>query len=66
VDSSIQDFSINIDNESVCRVHKTTNFVYQMLKSILGPALVVYEDVLCMWWYFIFFSLSSFSFICLL
>ena len=25
VDSSIQDFSINIDNESICQVHKTTN-----------------------------------------
>ena len=43
VDSSIQDFSINIDNESVCRVHKTTNWVYQMLKSTLGPALLVYS-----------------------
>jgi hypothetical protein len=41
VDRSIQDFSINIDNESVCRVHKTTNWVYQMLKSTLGPALLV-------------------------
>jgi hypothetical protein len=36
VDRSIQDFSINIDNESVCRVHKTTNWAYQMLKSTLG------------------------------
>ena len=43
MDSSIQDFSINIDNESVCRVHKTTNFVYQMLTSTLGPALLVYS-----------------------
>ena len=41
--SSIQDFSINIDNESVCRVHKTTNWVYQMLKSTLGPTLLVYS-----------------------
>ena len=44
VDSSIQDFSINIDNESVCRVHKTTNWVYQMLKSTLDPALLVYSS----------------------
>jgi hypothetical protein len=43
VDSSIQDFSINIDNKSVCRVHKTTNWVYQRLKSTLGPALLVYS-----------------------
>ena len=43
VDSSIQDFSINIDNESICQVHKTTNWVYQMLKSTLGPALLVYS-----------------------
>ena len=43
VDRSIQDFSINIDNESVCRVHKTTNWVYQRLKSTLGPALLVYS-----------------------
>jgi hypothetical protein len=43
VDSSIQDFSINIDNESICQVHKTTNWVYQMLKSTLGHALLVYS-----------------------
>jgi hypothetical protein len=43
VDSSIQDFIINIDNESICQVHKTTNWVYQMLKSTLGPALLVYS-----------------------
>ena len=27
VDNSIHDFSINIDNESICQVHKTTNWV---------------------------------------
>ena len=43
MDSSIQDFSINIDNESVCRVHKTTHWVYQMLKYTLGPTLLVYS-----------------------
>jgi hypothetical protein len=35
--------SINIDNESICQVHKTTNWVYQMLKSTLGSALLVYS-----------------------
>jgi hypothetical protein len=44
VDSSIQGFSIYIDNESICQVHKTTNRVYQMLKSTLGPALLVYSQ----------------------
>jgi hypothetical protein len=45
VDSSIQDFSINIDNESICQVQKTTNWVHQMLKSTLGPSLLVYSPL---------------------
>jgi large-conductance mechanosensitive channel len=43
VDSSIQNFSINIDNESVCRIHKTINFAYQILRSTLGLALLAYS-----------------------
>ena len=43
VDRSIQHFSINIDNESVCRIHKTINFAYQILRSTLGLALLAYS-----------------------